>query len=182
MTPHFWLVSPTRRRAAAVVLACLLLVAVAASSAGGDGSPMSPTPPSGVANISGPWSGTSDWERNTIHSIGQVTMSIDQDDRTVTGTLAYTSPPHREWSGTISGTVAGTAPDTQFVGTIELRTPAATGTCVGRAVFSGRSVEDALRWQTSQLKFASTAAGHSSSSCREWLQHVVLTLGRVGDS
>jgi hypothetical protein len=178
VTPHFWLVSPTRRRTAAVLLACLLLVAVAASSADGDASPMSPTPPSGVANISGPWSGTSDWERNTIHSIGHVTMSIDQDDRTVTGTLAYTSPAYREWSGTISGTVAGKAPDTQFVGTIELRTPAATGTCVGRAVFSGRSVEDALRWETSQLKIASNVEGQFSASCREWLRNVVLMMGR----
>ena len=178
MTPYFWLVSPTRRRAAAVLLACLLLVAVAASGADGDGSPMSPTPPSGVANISGPWIGTSDWERNTIHSIGRVTMSIDQDDRTVTGTLAYTSPAHREWSGTIAGTVAGAAPDTQFVGTIELRASVDAGTCVGRAVFSGRSVEDALRWETSQLKIASNAAGELSSSCREWLRHVVLTMER----
>jgi hypothetical protein len=178
VTPHFWLVSSARRRAAAVVLACLLLVAVAASKADGDASPMSPTPPSGVANISGPWSGTSDWERNSIHSIGQVTMSIDQDDRTVTGTLTYTSPAYRQWSGSISGTVAGAAPDTQFVGTIELRTPAATGTCVGRATFSGRSVEDALRWETSQLKIASNVEGQFTSSCRELLRNVVLTMGR----
>jgi hypothetical protein len=176
VTLQFWLVSPTRRRAAAVVLACLLLVALAASTADGDASPMSP--PSGVADISGLWSGTSDWERNGTHAIGQVTMSIEQDDRTVSGTLAYASPADREWSGTISGTVAGAAPDTQFVGTIELRAPLHAGTCVGRAVFSGRSVEDALRWETSQLKIASNAAREFSSSCREWLRHVVLIMKR----
>jgi hypothetical protein len=160
------------------MLACLLIVAVAASTADGDASPMALTPPSGVADISGPWSGTSDWERNTIHATGHVTMSIDQDDRTVTGTLAYRSPAHREWSGTISGTVAGAAPDTQFVGTIELRTPAASGSCVGRGTFSGRSVEDALRWETSQLRIASNAEGQFTASCRELLRNVVLIMTR----
>ena len=107
-------------------------------------------------------------------------MSIDQNDRTVTGTLRYTSPDYQEWSGRISGTVAGTSPDTQFVGTIELRAPPTTGagTCVGSAIFSGRSVADSLRWDTSQLFITSNASGQPIDACRGLLRNFVYIMGR----
>jgi hypothetical protein len=76
--------------------------------------------------------------------------------------------------------VAGTSPDTQFVGTIELRAPptTGTGTCIGSAIFSGRSVSNSLRWDTSQLNIVSNAAGQPASACRGLLRSVVLILGR----
>ena len=176
----------TPRRLAAVVLALLPLVTAPACSSDGDSSltapsgPTSPTLPSGVANISGHWSGTSDWEQNNVHSISNVTVAITQSDRTVTGTIRYASPAYRAWGGTINGTVAGTSPDTQFVGTIELRAPPATGTgtCIGGAIFSGRSVSDSLRWDTSQLTTLSNADGPPAAACRGLLRNFVLIMGR----
>ena len=171
--------SPHRRRVIAVVLPLLPVMVVAAFS----GSPAVQTasaPPSGVADISGSWSGTSDWEQHSVHAISGVTLSIDQNGRTANGTLAFTSPAYQGWSGTITGTLAGEAPDTQFVGTIELRAPGTTGarTCVGNAVFAGRSVSSSLRWDTSQMDVRSSADGESASGCRGLLRDVVLILGR----
>jgi len=139
-----------------------------------------PAPPSGVANISGIWTGTSDWEQHGIHSISGVTLSIDQDDRAVTGTLGFTSPAYQGWSGTIAGTLAGTSPDTQFVGTIALRAPASAGggECRGAAVFAGRSAATSLRWDTSGLTIAPGGDGMPASACRGALRDVVLITAR----
>ena len=118
MTLRVTFESATPRRVAAVVLALLPFVTAPACSSDGEGSPTapsgptSPAPPSGVANISGNWSGTSDWEQNNVHSISNLTMAINQNDRSVTGTLTYASPAYQGWSGTISCTVAGMSPDT----------------------------------------------------------------------
>ena len=178
--------SATPRRVAAVVLALLPLVTAPACGSDSEGSPTapsgptSPTPPSGVANISGHWSGTSDWQQNDVRSISTVTVAITQRDRTVTGTIRDASPAYQAWRGTINGTVAGTSPDTQFVGTIELRAPPATGTgtCIGSAIFSGRGVSHSLRWDTSQLNILSNADGQPASACRGLLRNFVLILGR----
>jgi hypothetical protein len=183
VSPRIWFVSATRRRVAAIALILLPLVAVAAGSRDAESAPAgptSPTPPSGVANISGRWTGTSGWEQNGIHAIANVTMSFTQDDRLVTGTLTSTSPAYQGWNATISGIVAGRAPDTHFVGTIELRAPSATGTgtCAGRAVFSGRSVTESLRWETSQLRVTSNADGEPAAACRGVLKNVALIMSR----
>jgi len=177
VSPHTSLVLAARRRAAVAVLALLPLAAMAAGT--GDRA-TAPTPASGVANISGRWHGTSNWEQHSIHAISAVTIAIGQDDRAVTGTLTFASPAYQGWSGTISGTVAGTSPDTQFVGTIELRAaPAAgAGPCTGTAVFSGRSVSDSLRWETSQLRIPLDTEGEPARACRGLLRNVVLILGR----
>ena len=171
--------SPHRRRVSAVGFALLPLMAVAAFS----GSPAVHTasaPPSGVANISGLWTGTSDWEQEGVHASTGVTVSLDQNDRAVTGALAFTSPAYHAWSGTINGTLAGTVPDTQFVGTIELRAPASSGlgACRGTAVFAGRSVATALRWDTSRVTVAPDGGGAAASACRGVLSSVVLTTAR----
>ncbi|HXT20746.1 MAG TPA: hypothetical protein VN923_08360 [Thermoanaerobaculia bacterium] len=158
------------------MLALLPLAAMAAGTSSGE---TSPTPASGVADISGGWRGTSNWEQHAVHTIGAVTMALGQDDHAVSGTLTFASPSYQGWRGTISGTVAGTSPDTQFVGTIELRAPVAGGgTCTGSAVFSGRSVADSLRWETSQLRIPFDTEGQPDSACRGLLRNFVLILGR----
>jgi hypothetical protein len=161
------------------VLTLLPLMVVAAFS-GSRTVQTAPSPPSGVANISGTWTGTSDWEQRGVHAISGVTLSIDQDDRIVTGTLAFTSPAYQAWSGTITGTLAGTAPDTQFVGTIDLHAPASAGggACRGTAVFAGRSVATSLRWDTSRVTIGPGRAGVAASACRGALHSVVLITAR----
>ena len=176
------LVSTPRRLVVAIVLALLPIVAVTAGSGSPTlpNGPTSPTPSSGVANISGHWTGTSAWAQHEVHAISTVTIALDQDDRAVTGTLAWEAPAYAGWSGTIAGTVAGTSPDTQFVGMIELVAPAAAGrgTCTGSAVFSGRSASQSLRWDTTQLTIAPDANGQPAAACRGVLRNVVLILGR----
>ena len=179
MSPRRLIVSPHRRRVTAVVLALLPLMVVAAFS----GSPAVETassPPSGVADISGTWTGTSDWEQHDVHAISGVTVSIDQDDRTINGTVSFTSPAYQRWSGRISGTLAGISPDTQFVGTIELHAPASSGRgdCRGTAVFAGRSVATSLRWDTTRLTIAPGREGLAASACRGALRRVVLITAR----
>ena len=176
------LISTPRRLVAAIVLALLSIVAVTAGSGSPTvpNGPTAPTPPSGVGNVSGTWIGTSAWVQHEVHAISNITIDLEQDDRLVTGTIAWASPAYAGWSGTITGTVAGTSPDTQFVGTIELIAPAATGggACAGSAVFSGRSVSESLRWHTTQLNVAPDADGQPASACRGLLRNVVLILGR----
>jgi len=176
------LVSTPRRLVVAIVLALLPIVAVTAGSGSPtiSSGPTAPTLPSGVANISGHWTGTSAWAQHEVHAISNVTIALDQNDRAVTGALAWESPAYEGWSGTITGTVAGTSPDTQFVGTIDLVAPAAAGRgdCRGSAVFSGRSVAHSLRWDTSQLNVVPDAGGQPDAACRGLLRNVVLILGR----
>jgi len=161
------------------VLALLPLMAVAAFS-GSRIVETAPSPLSGVANISGTWSGTSDWEQHGVHAISGVRLSLDQDDRAVTGTLTFTSPAYQSWTGTITGTLAGTAPDTQFVGTIDLRGPASAGRgeCRGMAVFAGRSVATSLRWDTSRVTIGPGREGVAASACSGALRSVVLITAR----
>ena len=175
--PRSFVLLATRRRVAAVVLVLLPLLAVAARRADGESSS---APASGVANISGTWTGTSGWQRDDVHVVGPVTMSIRQHDRRVTGTIAYTSPSYQGWTGTIDGVVAGTAPDTQFVGTIELRAPPAigSGVCIGAATVSGRSVSNSLRWDASQLTIAPDPRDQPAPACRGRLRNVALIMGR----
>lgn len=161
------------------MLVLLPVMAVAAFS-GSATVQTAPAPASGVADISGRWMGTSDWEQHGVHSISGVTLSIDQDDRVVTGTLEFTSPAYQTWSGTITGTLAGPSPDTQFVGTIALRAPASAGggECRGTAVFAGRSVATSLRWDTSGVTIAPGGDGVSGSACRGALRGVLLITAR----
>jgi len=52
-----------------------------------------------------------------ITTAGRTYFNTTPLGRAVTGTLTYRSPAYQGWRGTMSGTVAGTSPDTQFVGT-----------------------------------------------------------------
>jgi hypothetical protein len=173
--PHTSFARKSRRRAAVAVLALLPLAALAAGSTDVE---TSPAPRSGVADISGGWRGTSNWERNTVHAMSRVRMAIAQDDRRVTGTLTFVSPAYQAWSGTFSGAVAGTAPDTQFVGTIDVRAVGGGATCTGSAVVSGRSVSGSLRWETSQLRLPFDADGEPVAACRSVLRNVALIMSR----
>ena len=172
---HTSLVAKSRRRATVAMLALLPLAALAAGSTNVE---TSPVPASGVADIAGGWRGTSSWEQNTVHAMSSVRMAVTQDDRRITGTVTFASPAYQRWSGTFSGTLAGMAPDTQFVGTMDLRAGGDAATCTGSAVVSGRSVSGALRWETSQLQLPFDADGEPVAACRGLLRNFVLTLSR----
>ncbi len=125
-------------------------------------------PPSGVAIITGPWSGTSDFQQNGIRYISNFTGDITQIDRHVEGTVRFTSPGWEEWVGRFNGTLAGTQPDTQFVGTLTLQSNSATGTgiCSGQTIMAGPSRARSMRWEAPHITLSSNVSSQPPSACR----------------
>lgn len=159
----------------------VLLLPLLVSSCGGGGNggssptPTAPTstapntpPASGVATISGNWNGTSDFQQNGIRYISNTTAAITQNDRAVQGSVVFTSPGWEGWRANLSGTLAGTAPDTQFVGNVTVQSPSSTGTgiCVGEVTMAGRSVSSAMRWEAPMMTMSSDVPSQPASACR----------------
>jgi hypothetical protein len=137
--------------------------------------------PSGAANVSGNWTGRSGFEQeNNAQFYSDVTGTVTQSDRTIQGSFRFTSQGWDGWVATFSGTLAGAANDTQFLGNIEYRGPSSTGTgsCSGQAIFSGRSVSDSLQWGTVALTMTNSVAIQPAYSCRGLMRKLVLVLGR----
>jgi hypothetical protein len=161
-------------RFAALLLPVLLSLSCGGGDDGGSSTttPMSPTPttppPSGVATISGNWNGTSDFQQNGIRRVSNTTATITQNDRAVEGTVIFTSPGWEGWRANLTGTLAGTSPDTQFVGTVTVQSPSSTGTgiCLGNVSMAGRSVSSGMRWEAPVLTMTSDVPSQPASACR----------------
>lgn len=132
-------------------------------------SPTSPTPPpaSGVAVVSGEWSGTSGFQQSGVTYINNMTASVTQSDRTIEGTFRFTSGL-TDWRGQFTGTLAGTSPDTQFVGTLTMQANPSTGTgmCRSTVVVAGRSVSNSMRWEAESFTMMNEVSTQPASSCR----------------
>jgi hypothetical protein len=135
------------------------ILAVVAACACGDSdndSPTGPTsdpPPSGVANISGSWNGTSDFEQpNNQHLITNISLTVTQNDRSVSGNVTFTASNFQGWRGTFSGNLSGPV-DTEFVGTVSLQAEPTTGTgvCTGQMTMNGRVTSSQMRWDSPTL-------------------------------
>lgn len=141
------------------------------SDSGNPGSPTGPSnppPASGVANISGSWNGTSDFQQNGVRYISNTTASITQNDRNVEGTIRFTSQGFTDWQARFSGTLAGTSPDTQFVGIVTVESASSTGTgiCTGQMTMAGRSISNSMRWEAPSFTMASNVPTQPASACR----------------
>jgi hypothetical protein len=147
---------------------------------GNTGNTSSNPPPSGVALISGNWTGTSDFQQNGVHSVSNVTATVTQSDRNVQGNIRFTSPAFDGWFASFNGQLAGTASDTQFVGNVTLTTPTSTGTstCTGQTVMSGRSINTVMRWEAMSMTLVPTTAGAPQSICRGEIFTLVWIFGR----
>jgi hypothetical protein len=180
---------PTTARLTAALV--LLSLGIACADAAAPQSPTSPSataappaaapPPSGVAQIAGDWRGRSGFEQeNNAVFYSDLAGSVTQSDRAVQGRFTFTSAGWETWSATFSGTLAGSAPDTQFVGSVEYRAPSSTGTgsCVGQAIFAGRANATALLWETPELTMTNTAPLSPAHSCRGLLRKLALVLQR----
>jgi hypothetical protein len=136
------------------------------------GTPTSPSPPpppaSGVAVIAGEWSATSDFQQNGVRYISNMTASVVQTDRNVEGTFRFTSPGFTDWRGRFSGTLAGTSPDTQFVGNVTVEADSATGTgiCTANVTMAGRSVSNSMRWEAPSFTMTSNVPTQPPHACR----------------
>jgi hypothetical protein len=159
-----------------IVLVCAAVLAVSCGGGGNNddsgSSPTAPTqpapPPSGVASVAGSWNATSDFQQNGIRYVSNATATITQSDRSVEGTVRFTSPGWEGWVATFSGTLAGTAPDTQFVGTVMVQSPSSTGTgvCQGEVTMAGPSVGNRMRWEAPSLTLSSNVPTQPASACR----------------
>jgi hypothetical protein len=140
----------------------------------------SPAPTSGVANISGDWSGRFGLEQRNVKEFSNVTTTITQNDRSVQGTLRFTTPGWERWSATFSGTLAGTVPDTQFVGTFTVQAPSSTGTgvCLAQNTFAGASTTKVMHWEAPSLTFAPNVATQPANACRGTVTNAVSSLLR----
>lgn len=170
---------------ALLVLAAAALVSGCSGESGGGASPAGPTPPgttpSGVVNISGDWpSGQFVFQQNGVHTFTNVTASITQSDRSVTGSLQFTSAGWEGWHATFSGSMAGIAQDSQFVGNFLVQSNSTTGTgiCTGQAVFAGRGTPTSMHWEAPTLTMASNVPTQPSSACRGQLLTLVTSLLR----
>ena len=140
----------------------------------------SPAPAPGIANISGNWNGRFGFEQNNVQEFGNVTTTITQSGRDVTATLRFTDASWAGWTVTFSGALAGTVPDTQFVGQFNVQAPSSTGTgvCVGSAVFSGNTTATAVHWVTSTLTFQNNVPTQPAHACRGTVRNLVTSLVR----
>jgi hypothetical protein len=143
----------------------------------------SPAPASSASllNIAGDWSGRFGFEgTNNVKEFGEVTAVITQNGRQVAGTLLFSSPGWAGWKASFSGSLAGTIPDTQFVGTFDVQAPSATGTgvCVGQATFAGAATARAIHWEASTLPLTSNVPTQPSSACRGRVANAVSSLLR----
>lgn len=153
-------------------LLAVLFVAGCGSGSEDPGTPTSPTsptgpPPSGVALVSGEWSGNAGFQQNGVTYINGMTASVTQSDRNVEGTFRFTSG-FTDWRGQFTGTLAGTSPDTQFVGTLTMQASASTGTgmCRATVVVAGRSVSSSMRWEAESFTMTNEVPTQPASSCR----------------
>lgn len=164
-----------RSRSGAALIVALLIVAGCSGGNGNEGgdpstptAPTGPPPPSGVALIAGNWTGTSDFQQNGIRFIANTTATFTQNDRGIAGTVRFTSPGWEGWQATVAGTLAGTAPDTQFVGNVVLQSPSATGTgvCNGQMTMAGPSVATSMRWEAPTLTMSPNVTTQPASACQ----------------
>lgn len=125
--------------------------------------------------IAGNWNGTSDFQQGGVRFISNTVATIGQNDRNVTGNIRFTSAGWEGWQANFSGTLAGTAPDTQFVGNIVLQAPSSTGTGVCSASFTmaGPSIGTSMRWETPVILMTNNVSTQPINSCRGQLLTLV---------
>ena len=82
--------------------------------------------------------------------------------------MVFTSPGWEGWRANFSGTLAGTSPDTQFVGNVTMTAPSNTGTgqCVGEVTMAGRSIASSMRWEAPSITLSPDVPTQPASACR----------------
>lgn len=171
------------RRFRTITLGLAVVAAGACNSGSSGGSPTGPSPtppPSGVASVAGTWRGTSDFQQNGVRYISEITMSVTQSDRSVQGTVTFTSQGWEGWRGSFSGTLAGASPASEFIGPVTIQSNSSTGTglCTGQATMSGPTSTTAMRWETPSIAITSNVPTQPPHACQGTVYTVVWILGR----
>jgi hypothetical protein len=167
-----------------LLLAALVLV----SGCNGDddggsnnpGGPSNTPPPSGVVSLAGNWTGTSSFQQNGIFYNSNLSATIRQTDRTVDGTILFTSSGWSGWIATFNGQLSGNSPESQFFGNVSVQAAPQSGggTCTGAMQMSGATRANTLRWDAPILSIRPTGTSAGSTVCLGDVLTIVWTLNR----
>jgi len=177
-----------KRSGSPLIVALFVMLLLATGCGKDDSGSSNPTAPgntpsnppaSGVALVSGNWTGTSDFQQGGVHYVSNFTATVTQFDRNIEGTIRFTSPGWEGWTATFTGQVAGTNPDSQFTGNITMTTPTSsgTGTCGGQTVMAGKSINTSMRWESLSMNLV-TNGSSSGGTCRGEILTLVWIFGR----
>jgi hypothetical protein len=151
---------------------------------GGSGNPGGPSntpPPSGVVSVAGTnWTGASSFQQSGVFYNSNLSATIRQTDRTIEGTITFTSPGWSGWIATFSGQLSGNSPESQFFGNITLQAAPQSGggTCSGTVQMSGATRANTLRWEAPILSIRPTGSNAGSTVCLGDVLTIVWTLNR----
>jgi len=170
-------------RALLVLVAAVLIGACSGDDDGGAGNPEGPSntpPPSGVVSVAGSWTGTSSFQQNGKFFTSNLSGTFRQTDRNVDGTVLFTSPGWSGWSGSFSGQLSGSSPESQFFGIITIRGEPLSGggTCTGTVQMTGATRANSIRWEAPQLTISPTGTSGGSTVCLGDVFTLVWTFGR----
>ena len=173
----------SRRRRARLLLAALVFVGGCGKDDGGSNNPGGPSntpPPSGVVSVAGNWRGTSDFQQNGMRYISDLSVSMQQSDRNVTGTVSFTSSGWSGWTATFSGQLSGNSPESQFLGnfTVNAAPQSGGGTCQGTMTMNGATRANTLRWESPIMSIKPTGSTANSTVCLGDVLTIVWILGK----
>jgi len=169
-------------RRAALLLAALVFVHGCGDDDGPStpGGPSTTPPPSGVVSVAGNWTGTSDFQQGGVRYISNLSATFRQNDRTIEGTMLFTSPGWSGWMASFTGQLSGNSPDSQFFGNVTLTAAPQSGggTCTGTVQMSGVTRANTLRWEAPILSIRPTGSNAGNTVCIGDVLTVVWILGR----
>ena len=170
------------RRRARLLLAALIFVCGCDDDNGSanPGGPSNTPPPSGVVGLAGNWTGTSAFQQNGVFYNSNLSATIRQSDRSIEGTILFTSSGWSGWMATFTGQLSGNSPESQFFGNVTLTAAPQSGggTCTGTMQMSGATRANTLRWEAPILSIRPTGTAAGGTVCLGDVLTIVWSLGR----
>ena len=130
--------------------------------------------------MAGTWRGTSDFQQNGTRYISDLSATIRQNDRSVDGTVLFTSPSWSGWTATFTGQLSGSSPVSQFFGnfTVNAAPVSGGGTCVAQVTMTGDTRTNTLRWEAPSMNIVPSGSTANSTVCMGTVLTLVWILGR----
>jgi hypothetical protein len=172
-----------RRRARVLLVALVFVCGCSSDDEGGSGNPGGPSntpPPSGVVSLAGSWTGTSSFQQNGVFYTSNLSATIRQTDRSIDGSIQFTSSGWSGWMASFTGQLSGNSPESQFFGnvTVQAAPQSGGGTCTGTMQMSGATRANTLRWEAPMLSLRPTGSNAGGTVCLGEVLTVIWILGR----
>lgn len=168
------------RRGARLLLALIVMCGCDDDNGGNPGGPSTTPPPSGVVSVAGNWTGTSSFQQNGVFYTSNLSATFRQADRSIDGTILFTSSGWSGWMATFTGQLSGNSPESQFFGNITLQAAPQSGggTCTGAMQMSGATRANTLRWDAPIVSIRPTGTAANSTVCIGDVLTIVWSLSR----